>query len=232
VEYQNWVNKHFCAKKVIKVYTIFIPMPTKSQLAIMLSKLKQFDSPKVVLEQYSTDPEIAAEVLWFAHMQGDISNRFIADLGCGPGVFGIGAAALGAKKVFFVDKDPGAINVAKENIMGSIALMQGVDLELVTKDVADFALPVHTVLQNPPFGTKIAHHDRLFLGKAFEIADVVYSMHKITSKRFIEEFAKDSGFKVTHVLPFEMRLVRTMKHHRKPAVKVEVGVWRMVKSLA
>ena len=37
---------------------------TKKQLAIILSKLKVFESPKVSVEQYNTDSEIAATILW------------------------------------------------------------------------------------------------------------------------------------------------------------------------
>ncbi|MBW2988208.1 DNA methylase [Candidatus Woesearchaeota archaeon] len=202
-------------------------MPSKSQLAIILSKLKQFDNPKIVLEQYSTEPEVAAAVLWFAFMQGDIQGKTIADLGCGPGIFGIGAAILGAKMVYFVDMDNYAINTTRDNISQVEGMLEGVELELLKMNVAEFTKRVDVVLQNPPFGTKIKHHDRLFLSKAFEVADVVYSIHKITSKGFIEAFSRDNGFSVTHVLPYEMRLVRSMKHHKKPVVKVKVACWRL-----
>ncbi len=197
-------------------------MPSKSELAIVLSKLKQFDNPKVVLEQYSTDPEIAAQVLWSSYMQGDIEGKTVADLGCGPGVFGIGAALLGAKKVYFVDVDDSALKITKEN-MGGV----GVKGELVLSNVKDFSKKVDTVLMNPPFGTKVKHHDRLFLEKAFSISTIIYSIHKITSKKFISEFATDSGFKVESVEEFKMKLVRTMKHHKKGRVIVDCGVWRI-----
>ena len=86
-------------------------MITKSKLAITLSKLKVFDSAKVKLEQYPTDSEVAADVLWNAFMQGDIGNKIIADLGAGTGVLGIGALILGAKKVYFVEKDKDVIKL-------------------------------------------------------------------------------------------------------------------------
>ena len=44
-------------------------MVSKSSLAIMLSKLDQVPAPKVKSEQYQTDSENAAEILWFAKMK-------------------------------------------------------------------------------------------------------------------------------------------------------------------
>ena len=58
---------------------------SKSGLAIVLSKLKTFEKPKVRVEQYSMDSEIAAEVLWNGLYRGDI-QKVIVDLGCGTGM--------------------------------------------------------------------------------------------------------------------------------------------------
>ena len=203
-------------------------MLSKSGLGIVLSKLKQFDNPRVLYEQYSTDPEVAAEILWFAYMQGDIKKKVVADLGCGPGIFGVGALLLKAKKVFFIDKDEHAIKTTIQNL----SVIEGKKrVSLIQEDVQNFSKHVNTVLQNPPFGTKIKHHDRIFLGKAFEIADVVYSLHKSTSKDFIRKFAKDNRFSITHELRFKMPLKRTMDFHKKPVYMVDVTCWRLTKDL-
>ena len=89
-------------------------MITKSKLAIQLSKLKVFETAKIKLEQYPTDSEIAADILWNAFMQHDIEGKVIADLGAGTGVLGIGALLLNAKKVCFVEKDKEAVKLLKE----------------------------------------------------------------------------------------------------------------------
>ena len=85
---------------------------SKSGLAVVLSRLSVFQRPKVRVEQYPTDSEIAAEVLWSAFMKGDIDKMCIADLGCGTGILGIGALLLGAKKVYFLDIDQNALETA------------------------------------------------------------------------------------------------------------------------
>ena len=89
---------------------------TKSQLAVILSRLKGFKEPKIKFEQYQTDSEIAAEIAWFAFYRREIEGKTIADLGCGTGMLGLSTLLLGAKKVFFVDTDEKALGIAKENL--------------------------------------------------------------------------------------------------------------------
>jgi len=180
-----------------------------------------------MFEQYSTDPEIAGEILWFAYMQGDIKGKIIADFGCGPGIFGIGAALLLAKQVFFVDKDSNAIKICMKNIGLISDKLNKPSFKIIESDIDNFSQKVDVVLQNPPFGTKIKHHDRIFLKKAFEISDVVYSLHKITSNNFIEAFSKDSGFKLTHILPFKMNLKRSYDFHKKPKYAIDIACYRI-----
>ncbi len=88
---------------------------SKKALAVLLSGLEGFKGPKVRVEQYATDAEVAAEVLWQAYMKGDIGKVSI-DLGCGPGILGIGMLALNAQKVYFVDFDSKVLEVAKKNL--------------------------------------------------------------------------------------------------------------------
>jgi hypothetical protein len=51
-----------------------VKITSKAGLAVILSKLKSFEEPKVRVEQYSTDSEIAATVLWHAHFK-DIEEK-------------------------------------------------------------------------------------------------------------------------------------------------------------
>ncbi len=199
-------------------------MITKSGLAIELSRLKTFDNPRIKAEQYPTDPETAAEILWFAYMQGDIEGKAIADLGCGTGILGKGALLLGAKKIFFVDNDENAMKLCRENV-GRTG-----KAEFLLKDVEDFRKKADTVIQNPPFGTKTRHADKSFLEKAFEIANVVYSIHKMETRGFINELASRNGFETTNILEFEMPLKATQKFHKRRIHRIRVGCWRFEKS--
>src|SRR3989338_9005081 len=167
---------------------------SKKQLAVLLSKLKGFEGPKVRAEQYTTDPEIAAEVLWVAFMNEDI-GKVSVDLGCGTGILGIGLLVLGAEKVYFVDSDKDALEIAKNNL-AKIKSEGYIDGEAIFKchDINEFNEKADLVVQNPPFGVKVKHMDRVFLKKAFEISRLVYSFHKSEGKKFIEAFSMDNGF--------------------------------------
>lgn len=200
-------------------------MKSKNELAIALSKLNSFDSPKMESEQYNTDSEIAAEVLWTAFMDGDIKNRTIADLGAGTGILGISCLLLGAKKVYFVEQDKDVIQTLKNNIERNPRAV------IVNKDISGFTQKVDVVIQNPPFGTKRKHADREFLVKAFSLAKTIYSFHKTSTRRFIESIAKDHQFQITGVFEFSFSLKKTMDFHTKKTRKIQVSCYRMEKSL-
>ncbi len=198
-------------------------MISQNELAIKLSKLKSFEKSDVFLEQYQTPSEITAKVLWWAYMQGDIENKVIADFGCGNGILGIGALLLNAKKMYFVDKSKEAIRIAKENYK-DLNLKNGM---FFNKNINEFNKKVDIVIENPPFGVQKVHADKIFLEKALEISEVVYSFHKIESNKFINAFCKDNNSKAEKIFVFDFPLKATQKFHKKRVYKVKVGVWRI-----
>jgi putative methylase len=204
---------------------------SKSKLAVVLSKLKGFDKPKVKEEQYMTDSEIAADILWNAFMDGYIGDKTIADLGSGTGILGIGALLLGAKKVFFVEHDPEVMAVSKENYQNIVEKLgkQG-EAVFVPSDVKKFKTKVDVVIENPPFGTKGKHADRDFLVEAMNIAPVIYSIHKKTSKMFLEAFSADNSFYVSKYKDYDMPLKATMAFHKKRIQRIKVGMWKLKKA--
>ncbi|NJE00749.1 METTL5 family protein [Thermococcus sp. JdF3] len=201
----------------------------KKHLAMTLSRLGGFRNPKPELEQYRTPGNVAAELLWLAHSMGDLEGRVVADLGAGTGVLSVGACLLGAGKVYAVEVDGDAVEVLHENL-GSLGLADCVDV--VHTDVSDFSERVDTVVMNPPFGSQNPHADRPFLMKAFEVSDVVYSIHlaKPEVRRFIEAFVRDFGFSITHrvTLPFE--IPAQFFFHRKRLERISVDVYRLQRS--
>ncbi len=65
------------------------------KLEIILEQAKVFESPSAELEQYYTPATVAARLLHFAFLRGDIASKRVVDLGCGTGVLALGAALLG-----------------------------------------------------------------------------------------------------------------------------------------
>ena len=202
---------------------------SQKELAVYLSKLKVFNNPSFQLEQYATPSSLAAEWVWGMAMKGEVSGRVILDAACGPGILGIGLLLLGAKKVYFVDKDEKIMRVCMENyaLVGKEYNLG--EATFVVSDISLFDEKVDIVTQNPPFGTKEEHIDKVFLEKAFSVAPVVYSMHKWTTARFVEAIARDYGFRITEVRRYDFPIKAAFSFHTKPVKKVEVGLWRMEK---
>ncbi len=203
---------------------------SKSGLAIVLSGLKGFCKPEVRKEQYLMDSETGAFMLWNAKFLGNIEGKVIADLGCGTGLLGIGALLLGAKRVFFVDSDEKALKIAKNNTLK--VKSEGYSLgkaDFICQDIGKLKIKADTVVQNPPFGTKMRHIDILFLEKAMQTAPVVYSFHKSESKAFLKRFSAKNNARITHIWDFRFPLKATFAFHRRQIHRINVSCIRLEK---
>ncbi len=202
---------------------------SKKQLAIILSKLKPLENPKVDVEQYCTDSEIAATILWNYGVIGEFNEKVIADLGAGNGILGLGALLLGAKKIYFVESEGNALEIAKKNyemIKSEFKIGEGVFLN---QTIEDFQEKCDIVLQNPPFGTKKEHADKLFLEKAFILAPIIYTFHKASTDDFIKKFIDKNGFSIRNEWLFKFPIKKIHSFHTKPVKDVLVKVYRLEK---
>jgi len=207
----------------------YMGIRSKQDLAVVLSQLEGFKEPSWELEQYATPSEIAADWVWQAALKGDIRGKVIADLACGPGVLGIGALLMGARRVFFVDADAEIVGICKKNYLKIKEEYELGAADFIVGNVGIFDHHVDVVLQNPPFGTKEKHVDKLFLEKAFVVGKVIWSMHKRVTEGFIMAICADHGFKVTDYHEYDFPIKAAFKWHEKPVRSVEVGLWRMEK---
>jgi len=203
---------------------------SKKDLEVVLSKLKNYEKPSFQLEQYPTPSSIAAEWIWTMAMRGEVSGRTILDAACGPGILGIGLLLMGAKKIIFVDKDHETMQTCQQNYNMIKEEYEIGEAEFIISDIQLIDVEADLVVQNPPFGTKNEHIDKLFLEKAFSSAKIVYSMHKYSTQKFVEAIAKDFQFKITHLWRYDFPIKATFSFHEKPVKKVDVGLWRMEKS--
>ncbi len=197
---------------------------SKSQLAIALSRLKVFTAPRPTLEQYPTDSEIAADIIWTAHMAGELEGAIVADLGCGTGILGIGTLLLGAKKVFFVDIDSRPLEILRSNL-------ESLDLkgcfDIINSDVSGFTEKVDLVIQNPPFGTREKHTDKGFMEQAMQISGNIYSFHKTATADFIVKLCTDNGFRIIERFDFKFPLKQTLKQHKKKIERIDVSCFHI-----
>lgn len=202
-------------------------MFSKSSLAIRLSKLKVFDDPELETEQYPTDSEIAADLLWNVHMIDGLEGKHILDLGCGTGIIGIGALLLGAAKVTLLDKSKEALKLLKTNV-SALPELDG-RYDIIESDIREFNGKADIVIMNPPFGTKTKHADKGFLEVAFASAPVVYSFHKTSTRGFLKAMAKDHSFRITHTWDYRFPIKATHRFHNKPRKDIEVTALRFLR---
>jgi len=194
----------------------------KRHLEMLLEQLEDIPAPNVRIEQYTTPASLAAELIFFAFLNGDIAEKTVFDFGCGNGILGIAAKMLGAKRVVCVDIDENALEIARRN-----AQKLGVEVELVHSDVRDFNEKGDTVVMNPPFGAQIAnrHADRVFVERALDAANVVYSIHNARSdlSAFLPECVSVECYSA--VFP----LKRRFWFHKKEKKKIMVKICRMTR---
>ena len=190
----------------------------RKDLEIRLQSLKPFSDPDPSLEQYPTHAAIASEILFSAYAEGDIFGRKVADLGCGTGIFCIGASLLGASEVRAFDISGSALEVAREN-----AAALGCDgIEFVQCGIDDVDGTYDTVLMNPPFGSQKKHADRPFLDKAIDIAGSVYSIHMECTLPFLSEFAEKRGRRLTSYKTYKYDIPHTFSFHSKMRKSVDI----------
>ena len=189
----------------------------QKDLEIALQRLRGFEKPDASLEQYTTPAPIAADLLYIAYAMGDIQDRRVADLGCGPGLLGIGAALLGADAVIGLDIDEKAIALAQLNCAAA-----GVELDLRVLDVREFQEKVDTVIMNPPFGAQTRHADTPFLLRSMQVADRIYSLHNAGTERYLVELAGQEGFTVFHRKTYKFEIKHQFAFHTKAKKGIEV----------
>ncbi len=189
------------------------------KLEMLLEEIEGFAEPELELEQYPTPALLAAEILHFAYMQGDLETS-VQDLGCGTGILAIGAKLLGAEKAVGYDLDPKALKVANNN-----AEKLGAEVEFVCSDVSEVTEHVKTTLMNPPFGARVKGKDRPFLSAALRTSEVIYSIHNRGSLAFIQKFIKPAVITHSYVAKFPIK--RTFDFHKKEREIIEVEIYRI-----
>ncbi|KAK8682845.1 hypothetical protein V6N13_038927 [Hibiscus sabdariffa] len=200
------------------------------QLESLLGDLQQFSNPKIELEQYPTGPHIASRLLYTAENSfDDISNKVVADFGCGCGTLGAAAALLGAEQVIGIDIDSQSLEIVSMN-----AEDLELDIDFVQCDIGNLGWRgqiVDTVVMNPPFGTRKKGVDMDFLFVALKVASrAVYSLHKTSTRDYVKRAAlRDLNASSAEVL-CELRfdIPQLYKFHKKKEVDIAVDLWRFV----
>jgi len=197
----------------------------KKELEITLQKVPAFEKPSPTIEQYLTPAGIAADIIFIAHKFEDIKDKIVFDLGCGTGIFAIGATLTGAKKVVGFDIDKKSIEIAKK-----YAKEKFLSIKFLVKDVSDIKEKCDTIIMNPPFGAQKSDRkaDRKFIEKGFEIASVLYSLHLSKTVSFIDKMVSSMGGKISYSKDYVFPIKYTYEFHEKRVVNYDVSLLRIV----
>ncbi len=199
----------------------------KRDLERALSEVEANPMPKAHLEQYTTPSKVAAETLYLiAYAYNDIIDKTVVDLGCGTGRLAIGAALLGAREVFGVDVDTGAVKLAQKN-----AKKMGVENKTnwIVGDIDVVKGSFDTILQNPPFGVQKRRADRRFIKKSLELGNTIYSFHKSgeSNREFIKRFIEGQGGRITAIFAMKMEIPKMFEFHTKTKRSIQVDLYRI-----
>lgn len=197
-----------------------------NELERKLATIPPHPHPKAHLEQYATPADLAAPLLFEALALGDIQGKGVADLGCGTGIFAIGAALLGATRATGIDVDDDALALARD----AAARLDATTAEFLQMDVHAWDRRTHTTLMNPPFGAQQRGADRPFLEAAFRTSAVVYSLHNANTRAFVEDHATARGFTTTHRWRLVFPLPHQYRHQTQAVREIEVVALRMERS--
>jgi len=196
----------------------------KKELEILLQKVPLPNKPIPNLEQYMTPASIAADIIFTAHQFGDIENKIIIDLGCGTGIFSVGATLVGAKKVTGIDADKDVITIAKE-----YAKKNNLGIKFMVNDVKNVQTKCNTVIMNPPFGAQKGNQkaDRKFIEKGFDISKILYSIHLKKTIPFLEKMISSLGGSITYRKDYVFPIRWTFEFHDKKVVYYDVTLLRI-----
>ncbi len=189
----------------------------KKQLEISIQKLKGKDSFINSLEQYDTDPAVVADIVTAAFLEGNVSGKYILDLGTGNGAFAYAARMLGASKVLAVDIDLDAIAIARENC-------KGMNVEFEHCDVHDVKGNFDTCFTNPPWGSVRKDSDLPFIDAALRTSKIVYSILNAKGSPFMRNYLSERG-EILREVPVTLTIKHRYPHHKKDRVMVNAALF-------
>ncbi len=195
----------------------------KADLERALSAVPDFERPHARLEQYRTPATIAADLLWEAKEEGHITDRHVLDLGCGTGIFCLGARLLGAASVTGVDVDADALAVARR-IDGVMFVESDIETWQPTRGY-------DTVVMNPPFGAQTKGADRPFYEACARAlrptGGSAWFLAQPKTERWLGKEANRLGARLDKILTWPYPIEARFSFHDRAVSTIDVACYEM-----
>ncbi len=86
----------------------------------------------------------------------------------------------------------------------------------------------YIIIQNPPFGAQQKYADRIFLEKALNIGNIVYTIHNTPTRDFIINYVeKEHNRKITNIFQSDFKIKNIYEFHKKKFVNIPVDIYRI-----
>ncbi len=102
-----------------------------------------------------------------------------------------------------------------EKLILKYAKENNLDIKWVNGAIENIDEEFDTVLMNPPFGAQRPGADRIFLEKAIEISENIWTIHMAETRNFVEKFVGNHSAKIESRYEFDFVIPRSMPFHTK-----------------
>ncbi|CAG9319297.1 unnamed protein product [Blepharisma stoltei] len=192
--------------------------------------VQDFDGrPTIDLEQYTTPPRLAAEMISTIQYDfDDIEGKIVADFGCGCGILSAGCLLMEPDTLYAVDVDMKCIEITQMHLEEVDGIVEYLHCN-INEQMDLKGRVIDTVITNPPFGTRVQGADLGFVVAGLKAANVVYSLHKTSTRENLRKKAREMGANGEVVSSVSFALPKMYKMHKKKSVDIEVDFWRFTK---
>ena len=181
-----------------------------------------------------TPPDVAAKLLFYIYQNEPIESYVVADIGIGTGMLTCGAIYLEARYGLEISSFVLGIEFDEQYLLRTQKMLEekveGADYSLILADARNIKFNpsrlVDLVIMNPPFGTKEAGIDMVFLELSMNMCSGnIYSMHKSSTRKFISKFCEERGYWMEVLFEVKFPLKKRFKgYHKKDVAFTEVDI--------